>query len=205
MLARCVPRRPYRRRHPATAAATTSDGGFSVQDAVLAWSQTGTRPAWLSDELLRVLERRNGRLVGLVYQVHFDRPIGDTSNPRGFASHYTGWTLNLPVRLGEHAAGRGARLMQVVAEQRIGWQVTRLWVGTRGRERSLKRQGGAARRCPVCRLAAAGAGVPASDRAVLDALELGDRPAALLTTLPAPVLPMPAPAGPAGVPAPAAA
>src|SRR5204863_8700036 len=26
------------------------------------------------------------------------------------------WTLNLPVRLREHAAGRGARLMQVVAE-----------------------------------------------------------------------------------------
>jgi hypothetical protein len=34
------------------------------------------------------------------------------------------WTLNLPIRLREHAAGRGARLMQVVAEQGIGWQVT---------------------------------------------------------------------------------
>ena len=95
--------------------------------------------------------------------------------------------------------------MQVVAEQHIGWQVTRVWVGTRGRERSLKRQGGAARRCPVCRLAAAGAAVPATDQAVLDALELGDRPAGLLTSPPVPVLPMPAPAGPAGVPAPAAA
>ncbi len=115
------------------------------------------------------------------------------------------WTLNLPIRLGEHAAGRGARLMQVVAEQGITWQVSRLWVGTRGRERSLKRQGGAARRCPVCRLVAAGAAVPATDRGVLDALELGDRPAGLLTSPPIPVLPMPAPTGPAGVPAPAAA
>ncbi len=95
--------------------------------------------------------------------------------------------------------------MQVVAEQHIGWQVTRLWVGTRGRERSLKRQGGAARRCPVCRLAAAGAAVLASDQAVLDALELGDRPAGLLTSPALTVLPMPAPAGPAGVPVPAAA
>ena len=114
------------------------------------------------------------------------------------------WTLNLPVRLGEHAAGRGARLMQVVAEQHIGWQVTRVWVGTRGRERSLKRQGGAARRCPVCRLAAAGAAVPASDQAVLDALELGDRPAALWMVPAVPVLPLPAPAA-AGLPTEAAA
>ena len=201
MLARCVPRQPYRRRHPTTAASSSTNG--FVQAAVLAWSQTGTRPAWLSDDLLRVLEGRNGHLVGLVYLAHFERPIGDVTNPRGFALHYTGWTLNLPVRLGEHAAGRGARLMQVVAEQGIGWQVTRLWVGGRGRERSLKRQGGAARRCPVCRLAAAGAAVPASDQMVLDALELGDRPAGLLTSAALTVLP--APTGPAGLPVRAAA
>jgi hypothetical protein len=189
MFARCIPRQPYRRR---PASPSSGSGGFSVQAAVLDWHRGGARPAWLSDELLRVLEQRNGRLVGLVYLAHFDQPIGDVSNPRGFALHYTGWTLNLPVRLGEHAAGRGARLMQVVAEQRIGWQVTRLWVGSRSRERSLKRQGGAARRCPVCRLAAAGAAVPATDQDVLDALELGDRPAVLLTSPPTPVVSMPA-------------
>jgi hypothetical protein len=199
MLARCLPRQPHRR--PAQRNGGGRSGGFSVQAAVAAWSQAGTRPAWLADDLLRILEGRNGQLVGLIYLAHFSRPVGDPSNPRGFALHYTGWTLNLPVRLGEHAAGRGARLMQVVAEQGIAWQVTRLWVGTRSRERSLKRQGGAARRCPACRLAATG--VPATDQAVLDALELGDRAAGLLTTLPVPVLPMPT--GPAGVPAPAAA
>ncbi len=187
MLARCLPRRPYRRRP--TQGSDGGSGGF-VQAAVAEWSQTGTRPAWLSDDLLRILEVRNGRLVGLIYLAHFDRPIGDPTNPRGFALHYTGWTLNLPIRLGEHAAGRGARLMQVVAEQGIGWQVTRLWIGSRSRERSLKRQGGAARRCPLCRLAAAGATVPARDPAVLDAIELGE-PAAVLWT-PAP-LPAPAP------------
>jgi hypothetical protein len=199
MLARCLPRQPSRR----PAQGRGIGGGFSVQAAVAAWSQAGTRPAWLSDALLGILEGRNGRLVGLVYQVHFDRPIGDTSNPRSFASHYTGWTLNLPVRLGEHAAGRGARLMQVVAEQGIAWQVTRLWVGTRARERSLKRQGGAARRCPLCRLAAAGADVPASDQAVLDALELGDGTTGLLTRPALPILSAPATA--ASPPAEAAA
>jgi len=200
MLARCLPRQPYRRRNPTQG---SGGSGFSVQGAVLAWSQAGTRPSWLSDDLLQILEGRNGRLVGLIYLAHFDSPIGDASNPRGFALHYTGWTLNLPVRLGEHAAGRGARLMQVVTEQHIGWQVTRVWVGTRSRERSLKRQGGAARRCPVCRLAAAGAAVPTSDQGVLNALELGDRPAALLATPPIPALPMPT--RPADVPAQAAA
>jgi hypothetical protein len=200
MLARCLPRQPHR-RHPTQG----NGGGGFVQAAVAEWTRTGSRPAWLSDDLLRTLEQRNGHLVGLIYQAHFDQPIGDTSNPRSFASHYTGWTLNLPVRLGEHAAGRGARLMQVVAEQQIGWQVTRLLAGTRARERSLKRQGGAARRCPVCRLITAGAAVPTTDQAVLDALELGNRPAALLTSPALTVPPMPAPTAPAGVPAPAAA
>jgi hypothetical protein len=200
MLARCLPRQPSRRRP----AGTGRDGAtFSVQAAVAEWTRTGTRPAWLSDAVLHILEGRNGHLVGLIYLAHFDRPIGDPSNPRGYARHYTGWTLNLPIRLGEHAAGRGARLMQVVTEQQIGWQVTRLWIGTRGRERSLKRQGGAARRCPVCRLAVAGAHVPTSDQAILDALELGDRTASLLTSPPIPVLPTPAMA--AGQPTEAAA
>ena len=59
-----------------------------------------------------------------------------------------------PARLVDHAAGRGARIMQVVGEAGIGWQLARIWTGTRTRERSLKRSGGAARRCPVCQLAA---------------------------------------------------
>jgi hypothetical protein len=105
--ARCVPRRGRSRPRPARPipllaaptggfaragvdqlAATERAGGF-VQAAVDAYARTGHRPRWLSDELLAVLERR-GRLVGLVYLLHFDRPIGDTSNPRGFAAHYTG-------------------------------------------------------------------------------------------------------------------
>ena len=166
---RCVPRRGRSRPRPARPipllaaptggfaraavgqlAATERAGGF-VQAAVDAYARTGYRPPWLSPELLAVLERQ-GRLVGLVYLLHFDRPIGDTSNPRGFAAHYTGWTLDLPGRLQDHAAGRGARLMEVVTDAGIGWQLARIWPGTRARERSLKGSGGAARRCPVCQL-----------------------------------------------------
>src|ERR687888_911562 len=86
MLARCLPRRPHRR----PASPGTGYGGFSVQAAVAAWSQTGSRPSWLSDDLLRILEQRTRRLVGLVYLAHSDPSIGDPANPRGFALHYTG-------------------------------------------------------------------------------------------------------------------
>jgi hypothetical protein len=66
--------------------------------------------------------------------------------------------------------------MQVVGEAGIGWQLARIWTGTRARERSLKQSGGAARRCPVCQLTTLGLQPP---RPVdLLALELGPRVAA---------------------------
>jgi hypothetical protein len=126
--------------------------------AIDSYGRPSGRPRWLAGEYLALLERQ-GRGVGIIYLIHFDRPIGDLANPRGFASHYTGWTLDLPARLIDHAAGRGARLMEVVGEQGIGWQLARIWTGTRTRERSLK-QRGATRRCPVCRLAALGLAPP---------------------------------------------
>jgi hypothetical protein len=116
-------------------------------------------------------------------QLHFLQPIGNPTNPRGFASHYTGWTLDLPARLVDHAAGRGARLLQVVGELGIGWQLARIWTGTRARERSLK-QRGAARRCPVCRLAALGLQPPRPVDPL--ALELGARVASTAALLPLP-------------------
>lgn len=79
----------------------------------------------------------------MIYLLHFDRAYKH-------ARHYTGWTSDLTARLDEHAAGHGARLLAVVAEQGISWQVARTWPGTRTRERQLKTQGGAARRCPLC-------------------------------------------------------
>jgi hypothetical protein len=150
--------------------------------AVDAYGRPAGRPRWLAagSEYLALLERL-GRGVGVVYLLHFDRPIGDLANPRGFASHYTGWTLDLPARLVDHAAGRGARLMRVVGELGIGWQLARIWTGTCARERSLK-QHGATRRCPVCRLAALGLQPPRPVDPL--ALELGARAAAFAATVP---------------------
>ena len=78
-----------------------------------------------------------------VYLLHFSRRYGH-------AGHYTGWTSDLPRRLATHAAGQGARLLAVITEAGIEWQLARTWAGGRGRERQLKQQGGAARRCPLC-------------------------------------------------------
>lgn len=83
-------------------------------------------------------------LLGTAYLLHFDQPFKH-------ASHYLGWSGNLPVRLAEHESGRGARLTEVVAEAGIRWTLTRTWPGvSRDYERALKDQGGASRRCPGC-------------------------------------------------------
>jgi predicted GIY-YIG superfamily endonuclease len=78
-----------------------------------------------------------------VYLLHFDRPYKH-------ARHYVGRTENVRRRLAEHAAGRGARLLAVVREAGIGWQLARLWPRGAARERQIKRQGGHARHCPPC-------------------------------------------------------
>ncbi len=82
---------------------------------------------------------------GTVYLLHFSTPLGH-------AKHYTRWAGpgRLDQRLAEHAAGRGARLLEVVREAGITWQLARTWTGGRRRERQLKKQGGASRRCPLC-------------------------------------------------------
>jgi predicted GIY-YIG superfamily endonuclease len=88
--------------------------------------------------------RRRVQPCGTVYLLHFDRRYKH-------AGHYTGFALDLERRLGEHAAGRGARLLEVIAAAGIGWTLARTWEGTRATERSKKRQGGASRHCPICK------------------------------------------------------
>jgi hypothetical protein len=60
------------------------------------------------------------------------------------------WTLDVRRRLAEHAAGRGARLLAVVHEAGIGWELARMWPGGPARERQIKAQGGHSRQCPLC-------------------------------------------------------
>lgn len=86
-------------------------------------------------------------VIGTVYLIHFDRPFGH-------ARHYCGWALDLESRLARHRAGTGARLIEVIQDAGITWQVARTWEGVdRNFERALKRQGGASRRCPLCGIA----------------------------------------------------
>lgn len=91
---------------------------------------------------------KRDNVPGVVYLLHFDTPYKH-------ARHYIGWTEGpLEKRLSEHAAGQGARLMSVIRRHGIGFQLARVWGGTRQRERAIKRQGGASRVCPLCRATA---------------------------------------------------
>lgn len=84
-----------------------------------------------------------------VYLIHFNTPFKH-------ARHYLGSTGCLDARLDRHRAGNGARLMEVVSQAGISWQLARLWrVDTwqesRDLERELKRWHGSGQFCPVCR------------------------------------------------------
>jgi hypothetical protein len=84
--------------------------------------------------------------LGTVYLLHFDQRYEH-------AGHYTGFAegSGLLKRLGEHQHGRGARLVEVITQAGISFRLARVWPGvTRARERQLKQQGGASRRCPIC-------------------------------------------------------
>ena len=83
---------------------------------------------------------------GTVYLLHFREPYQH-------AKHYTGWASpgHLATRLGQHERGQGARLMAVIKDAGIGFELARTWPGGRARERQIKNTGGASRHCPVCK------------------------------------------------------
>ena len=72
-----------------------------------------------------------------------------------YAGHYWGWTDNLIRRIGEHRNPRwreAGRLVQVALAAGLTFELAWLeYPATRGRERRLKNQGSAYRRCPLCR------------------------------------------------------
>lgn len=81
---------------------------------------------------------------GVVYLLHFHRRYRH-------AGHYLGWTANLQERLAAHQSGNGARLMEVISEAGIGWELAKTWEGNRDLERKLKAQKNSPRLCPICR------------------------------------------------------
>jgi hypothetical protein len=101
--------------------------------------------------------------VGWVYLLCFRDPATGQHAPlvgngcRGqYAGHYWGWTDNLIRRINhEHRNPRwhgAGRLVQVALAAGLTFELA--WCeypATRGRERRLKNQGSAYRRCPLCR------------------------------------------------------
>ncbi|MDQ6616059.1 MAG: endonuclease [Actinomycetota bacterium] len=69
------------------------------------------------------------------------------------AHHYLGFTTDLDARLAAHAAGRGARLLEVITTAGIGFTLVRTWQGTRSLERQLKNRHNSSRLCPICQAA----------------------------------------------------
>jgi hypothetical protein len=99
---------------------------------------------------------------GWVYLLCFRDPATGAHRPlqgngcRGqYAGHYWGWTDDLVRRIREHRNPRWrgpGRLVQVALAAGLTFELAWLeYPATRGRERRLKNQGSAYRRCPLCR------------------------------------------------------
>jgi hypothetical protein len=115
--------------------------------------------------------------VGWVYLLCFRDPTTGAHRPlrgkgcRGqYAGHYWGWTDDLVRRIAQHRnpRWRGAgRLVQIALAAGLTFELAWLeYPATRGRERRLKNQGSAYRRCPLCR----GTGGPLDPAAAVAAI-----------------------------------
>jgi hypothetical protein len=115
---------------------------------------------------------------GWVYLLCFRDPATGEHRPlqgqgcRGqYAGHYWGWTDDLIRRISQHRnpnwTGAG-RLVQVALAAGLSFELAWLeYPATRGRERRLKNQGSAYRRCPLCR----GTGSPLDPAAAVAAVQ----------------------------------
>lgn len=100
---------------------------------------------------MNIAGRRNSRArKNVVYLIHFHRPLAH-------AQHYVGSAKDLDARLRQHERGNGARLMEVIKDLGITWELARVWGGFSGIwearkfESDIKRHHKNARRlCPIC-------------------------------------------------------
>jgi hypothetical protein len=115
---------------------------------------------------------------GWVYLLCFRDPATGHHQPlvgngcRGqYAGHYWGWTDDLERRISQHRNPRwtgAGRLVQVALAAGLSFELAWLeYPATRGRERRLKNQGSAYRRCPLCR----GTGGPLDPAAAVAAIQ----------------------------------
>lgn len=100
---------------------------------------------------------RNDNRPGVIYLLHFSRPLGDPSRPRMSARHYLGWSTDDAVvrRIREHREGRGAAITRAAVAAGIELSVVAVIHGTRNDERRLKIRGHHDRRCVLCQKVAA--------------------------------------------------
>jgi hypothetical protein len=138
------------------------------------WDQAAALRAWIATQPWV----QPGPL-GWVYLLCFRDPTTGQHQPlqgngcRGqYAGHYWGWTDDLVRRITrEHRNPRWrgpGRLVQVALAAGLSFELA--WVeypATRGRERRLKNQGSAYRRCPLCR----GTGGPLDAAAAVAAIQ----------------------------------
>ena len=142
----------------ATAAAPSSRNSRSPAPTL--WDPAGALQAWIASQPWAAVDSGP---VGWVYLLCLRDPTTGQHRPlkgngaRGqFAGHYWGWTIDLVRRITqEHRnpnwTGPG-RLIQVALSAGLTFELAWLeYPATRGRERRLKSQGSAYRRCPLCR------------------------------------------------------
>jgi len=82
---------------------------------------------------------------GTIYLLHFDVPLSH-------AKHYLGWTaaIDFEARIRRHRQGTGARILAVLKQRGIGFQVARTWEDKdRHQERRWKARG-KSWLCPLC-------------------------------------------------------
>lgn len=92
-----------------------------------------------------VMRRRmQASLRGIIYLIHFHQPYKH-------ARHYVGFTTDLAARVDRHWMGHGSRLLSVVTEAGIDWEVVKTWEGDRAFERRLHKRKNTPQLCPVCR------------------------------------------------------
>src|SRR6266700_1942042 len=90
----------------------------------------------------------------MIYILHFSQAIGDLSNPKGHASHYTGTCADgrLEHRLLEHREGLGAKITRAAIQRGIALLLGATLPGGYIEEKILKQSTkNAPRYCAICR------------------------------------------------------
>lgn len=86
----------------------------------------------------------NERTKGTCYLLHFDRPFKH-------ARHYLGWTVDLQRRMDKHLSGTGARLVEIITEEGIGFTLARTWLQATLRDEKRLKNRQRKKLCPLCR------------------------------------------------------